>query len=340
MSKSLKEVLAPVADKFEDWQVYAYSRRGADLWKRDINPGISKADADFNIRTLETPAFKKALDDIQVWQGQALDYLVDAGGLTKEARTAIEVMNPVYVPLQRVFSGVERVAGTGKRLGNISSPIKRIKGSGRPIEPILESMIRQTAAIISTADRVRVGRAIVDLSKNKEGLGRWIEKIDTPKQVVKTTIEGIKKQLEDAGVDLTDTDLSQVLDIYTNAKRITGKDNVVSFVNADGKAEFFELHPNLYKSIQNTDAPQMNIILRALSYPARLKRLAVTGLNPEFAGGVNPFRDAFTFAVQSEYLSQFVTRLPKETSQEDFVASSGAMSTANYTGRPGPICQL
>jgi hypothetical protein len=249
-------------------------------------------------------------------------------------RAAIETMNPVYVPLKRVMDGLESIAGPGKRTGNLSSGVKRIKGSGRPIENIVESMIRQTATMIGTADRIRLGRTIVEFSEKHQGLGRWIEKVDAPKQTTTTSLERIQGALKEAGVDLSDADLTQVINVYTNAQKATGRDNVVSFVR-NGKQEFYELHPNLYKSLMATDQPVQHIALRILAMPTRLKRLMITGLNPEFALGVNPFRDAFTFGLQSEYAKglphEIVRGLYKDFGRGEmrrlFRASGADMST-------------
>jgi hypothetical protein len=332
--KSLKEALSPVADKMDDWMAYAYSRRALDLWKRDINPGIDLADAKHVVKTLETPELRAVTEDIHQWQGKVLDYMVDAGGLTPEVRAAIETMNPVYVPLKRVMDGLESISGPGKRVAGLSSGVKRIKGSGRPVENIVESMIRQTATMIGTADRIRLGRTIAEFAEKREGLGRWIEKVEAPKQATTTSLERIQGALKEAGVDLSDADLSQVINVYQNAQKITGRDNVVSFVR-NGKQEFYQLHPNLYKSLMATDQPVQHIALRILAIPTRLKRMAVTGLNPEFALGVNPFRDAFTFGLQSEYAKGLPHEIVRGLAQEFgkgemrrlFRASGADMST-------------
>ena len=297
--RSLKEIIGPVSKDIKNWLVYAYGRRAVDLWKRDINPGISLADAEYQVSKLESPAFRKAVDEVTEWNDKVLDYLVDAGRINKDAKEAMRDLNPVYIPLKRSFEE-QAATGTGKALANVPSPIKRIKGSGRPIIDPLESMIAQTTQIISTANRTRIFRALDDLAQNTPGLGSWIREVPVPKQAMKTTVDALKKQLEDAGLDVSDASLDQILTVYGNAPLGGAKDNVVvGWRNGEQFAR--ELDPQLYKAVMQLDYVPQNLFLKFFGAPARFKRLFITGLNPAFSLVTNPIRDAMTFSIQSRY---------------------------------------
>lgn len=323
---SLKDVLSPVSKNIDNWLVYAYGRRALDLHKRNINPGISLVDAQYQVSKLESPEFRKALEGVTEFEDRVLDYLVDAGGMSPETKEAIRVLNPIHIPLKRAF--VDQKLGTGSTLANVSSPIKRIKGSGRPIVDPLESIVQQTTNIISTADRIRVMRSIVDLAEQTKGMGKWVEKIPPPQNATQFSLDKIKDQLSAAGINIsrgvtdvdkqiwgddigqvlkgqsgiTPDDLDQILTVFTNNTnpQINGKENIVS-VWRNGKREYFELDPQLYKSVMQMDYVPQNLFLKWFGAPARSVRLGATGLNPGFSLVTNFIRDMLTFTAQSEF---------------------------------------
>jgi len=297
---SLREALAPISKDIENWLTYAYAKRAVDLYKRDINPGIELGDAKFVVSKLETPVFKKALKDVTDFQDRTLEYLKEAGGLSDDAVKIIHQMNPIYIPLKRVFEADKGAFLQGKKLADVSIPIKRIKGSGRQVKNPLHSIIENTAQIIQTADKIRVGKSLVELAEKREGAGKWVEKVPTPKQFHKTTLKTIEKQLRESGVDLTEADLGQVITFFSNAPKYLGKDNIVSFWRK-GKREFYEIDPALYRSLSAMDAIQLKGYMKILGIQARGVRLGATGLRPGFSLITNPIRDAFGFAMQTEF---------------------------------------
>lgn len=297
---SLKEVLRPVARQIDNFWDYAISRYTLDLRKRGINSGVDPLDARYMVDKLESPEFRKALDDITEWQGQVLRYLVDAGGLSETAYQAIRDLNPIHVPLKRIIDLRKGVPGTGQKMGDIGSPVKTLKGSGRIIRDPLEAIIEQTAQIISTANRIRVGRALAELAEKSYGSGKWMERLPMPKRVTTFALEEISRELQKAGMDITDADLGQIASIYRNTRQGVPAENIIT-IWRDGDIQTWQLDKNLYSSLMNLDGVSQTMFLRFMSAPAKLKRMLITGLNPEFALTTNPIRDAFTFAAQTKY---------------------------------------
>lgn len=303
---SLTEALKPVSGSkkmYRDFLTYGYARRAIELYKRNINPGITFEDASFALNKLENKTFKKVFEDVGKFQDNVLEYGVSAGVLTKKAAETIRALNSEYIPLKRVFD--EQVSGArtgGKNLSDLSSPLKRIKGSGRRIQDPLRSIIENTTSMIAIADKTRVGRALVELSET-QGAGRFIEKVPAPVKAQSATLESMKKQLEDAGVDIAEADMSQVLTMYSNAGIPQGRTNVVSFVR-EGKREFFEVDKRLYGTLKALDDLNLPPVVDFfLGRPARAIRLGATGLNAGFGLITNPIRDAFTFGLQTEFTS-------------------------------------
>jgi hypothetical protein len=251
---------------------------------------------------LEGPSFKAAFDGWQQFNQRVMDYLVDSGGLSRQAADAILELNQSYIPLKRVLDQVTFTSTGGRRLANLSSPVKRIKGSGRSIQDPIRATIENVAAMISFADKTRVGKALVDLS-NRQGAGKWIERLPAPIEAKRFSLTDMEKALTDAGVDLSKADMNQVLTVYSNAGLYRGRDNIVSFYR-NGKREFYEVDPVLYRTLKAMDdvtlPPMVDFFL---GRPARTIRLGATGLNARFGLITNPIRDAFTFALQSEYAS-------------------------------------
>jgi hypothetical protein len=310
VSKSLKEVVAPVSKEIKEALAYAYAKRAVELHNRDINPGVTRADADY-VLSQGKPEYETFAKEFTEWSGYLLDYLVDAGVLLKDAKAAIRESNLAYIPLKRVFVDMVGAGGPkGRGFTDLPTPVKRIKGSGREIVDPLEAMIAQTEQIIGVADKARVARALVNMAERYEGTGKWVEKVDAPAVIDKIGLEEIKKQLEGIGADLTNTDMDAVLTVFSQGQRYFGKDNVVSIVR-DGKREFFELHPDLFRAMKGLDKVTLPWFVNyTFGSAARGVRLGATGLRAGFTLITNPIRDMQTFFLQSEYVGKFPIKTP------------------------------
>lgn len=313
--KGLQEVLRPVSEsdaKIQEFFLYMFSKHAIDSHeggpKREReprDPGMEYADAINNVRLLENPVYKKAAKEVVAWEDRVMAYLVEAGGISQEVVDVFRELSPHYLPLQRVFDPGEWAGaggGAGRGFANVSSPIHKRTGSGRRVKNILESMIRQTAEIISTADRLRVGKAIVELGEKQGGHAKWFREVPMPKKPVKFSLEQIKKQLENAGVDVEDPSImfDQMMTIFTNAPVKGGKGNLSSFW-VNGKQRVFELNPDLYSAVASIQTPNIGPLLKFFSAPARAVRLGATGLQPGFGLITNMLRDTFTFGLQTEF---------------------------------------
>ncbi|MDF1545758.1 MAG: hypothetical protein P1R58_11720 [bacterium] len=298
---SLREIVAPVSKNIQEALTYAYARRALEVHKKGINPGITKEDASYVVGKLKSPEFENFADGITQFENSIVDYLVESGGMSREVADVMMNLNQSHIPLKRAVEG-SFVSGR-RKMADLNSPIKRLKGSGLPIKNPLESVIENTAAIINFADKARVGRALINLAESKEGAGKWVEKIPAPQQAAKFSLEQMKKQLEDAGVDLSTADMEQVLTVYSNAGVFKGRDNIVSFFE-DGEREFYQIHPLIYRSFKALDQLNLNVAVEWLAAkPARAVRLGATGLNAGFGLITNPLRDAVVFGLQTEFSS-------------------------------------
>lgn len=298
--KSLKEIVTPIAHDVNNALAYAYARRAVNLHDRGINPGISKEDAQFVIDNHYKPEYEQFAKDLTEWSEKIVDYLVDAGGLSKEGADRMRELNPVYIMLKRSFSDAKG-GSAGKGFVDLPTPIKGIKGSGRNIANPLKSMISQTEQIIGVANKARVARALADIVETNQGLGKWMEKLPPPMQRSVVELENIKKQIEDIGGDLSQADMDAMITIFSQGKSYYGKDNIVA-IYREGKREYYQLDPMLYDALKGMDNITLPWFLNyTFGTASRLIRLGATGIRAGFSLISNPARDVATAGLQSEH---------------------------------------
>ena len=311
--KGLKEIIKPVAREIKAFTRWIVAAQARIYHKKGLNPGISSGDANYVYEKYDNPQWQETLKEITEWNHRLLDYLVEAGGMEKKTRAIIEAANPIYIPFMREFlEGELNVGkGIGKGVAKTAKAVKKRKGSGRAVIDPFESMIQQAAKIIGVAHKTQVAVALAKLS-DKKGTGGMIWKVPAPTQATQFEAEQLKKEIariayERMGLDPDEISSAmlehwdEILTVYTNASQYYGKDNIVSFV-IDGKRQFYEVEPNLYRAIQGLDLyilPKFwNFIL---GKPTRALRLGATGLNAAFGLIRNFVRDAMTFTVLSKH---------------------------------------
>lgn len=307
-SKSLKDILAPVKDDLDTFRAYIVSKRALELAGRDIETGILKEDAEAVVKQYDGK-YKKVFEDLKQFQDHSLNYLRQSGLIDGAAYAAMKAANADYVPFYRVM---EDSKGYGVGTGLQSrQPVKAIKGSWRDIVDPLESVIKNTFTYINLAEKNAVGRALVDLAKSKEGLGKYVEKIPTPMkavQIKESEVPQIKAlnqmyaemQTMAEQLGLGTKALQAVDDVFTvfRPSSFIPKENVIS-VWKDGKRELYQVHPDIARTFQALDAEQTNLVLKLLSKPAQWLRAGAT-LTPEFIAR-NPLRDQWSAFIFSKY---------------------------------------
>ena len=299
--KSLKAILDPVSENFDDLRVYMVSRRALEKGGQGIETGIDSAEATAAIAQVETPAIKKAAEGLYEFQDQTLRYLVERGFMGEDQYAHIKALNQDFVPFYRNMEGGEnKQGGSGKTMADLWNPVKRMKGSTRDIMDPLESVLKNTYTFINLAERNRVGQVLADQAEASEGSAPWVEKVPPKMQPTAVPLESIKKTLKEAGVDIEAMDpkaFDTVATIFTPVLKGSPQENIIS-VFRDGKRELYQVDKTLYRAMQSLDAESANMVVNILSKPARILRAGATSLSPDFLSR-NPFRDAFTAFMQS-----------------------------------------
>lgn len=322
MGTSLEDALKPVAGRINDFRDWIVAKRAQELHsqgresgflKRDIDEVAAKFDGDAN--------FQQAFQDIRAWQDKLLDYATDAGLISKASAEKMRDMNASYVPFHRVFevgagespSSTPMGIGMGLNVGKPGS-LKTLKGSLRQVVDPLETMVKNAYVLVTAAEKAAINKSVAALA-NKPGMGKWVEKVATPKQEVKVELDRIRKELEAAGADLSKVPDDLLLTFYRSSNKTPYGENIIRVIK-NGEPEFYRLNKELHDTFQALDLEDSSAIIRILSSPAQLLRAGVT-LEPSFSLA-NAWRDAFSSAILSKHGA-----LPFENAIRGFAAMIG-----------------
>jgi hypothetical protein len=341
----LQDALKPVSGRIDEFRRWIVAKRAQELAANGKETGLNPNDVDFVAQKYDTdPAFQEAFTKVKTWNDALLKYAGDSGLIAPESLKAMRDMNQDYVPFHRVFEvgageSAAQSGGAGRGL-NVGKPgsLKRLSGSQRDIVDPLETMVKNAYTLITAAEKNAINTAVADLAP-KTDMGRWVEKVAAPKEMVKVELERIKKQLEDAGADLTGVPDDLVMGFFKPSGRAPFGENIIK-VNRAGKQEFYRLDKDLFDTFHALDMESSSRLLKLLSAPAQLLRAGVT-LTPDFALS-NAMRDTVSAAVVSKYGTYpFVNTVkgmaallnnPKLVSE--WAASGGKQSVeANYFDR-------
>jgi hypothetical protein len=304
--KGLVDVLKPVSKnkkELADFMAYAYARRA--LSRPDIDAGIELTDAQFVFDKFDSQKFRKGSDELSAFADRVLEYYVDSGGLSPEARNSIKELNPIYMPLYRFFSDEPRFRSKGSKVSG-GKPIKGLKGSGRQILNPIESMIKYVENIYASADKVRVAIAFRDLSEQNILPGGLIEKVPPPIQSMTFKTNELDKKLNKTGFGIfkifedESAALPDIMTMFMASKNYSGKDNIIPIYEGN-EVSFYELDPRLYSMIKELDHFQIGRIGDFLfGKPTRMLKLGAVGLNATFSYIKNPIRDLVTYSIFSK----------------------------------------
>jgi hypothetical protein len=311
--KSLSEILKPIATAKaeDDFRVFLTSKRVVeDLAPRDIQTGIATEDAEKAIEEVKARHpnidFEAIGKEIITYQDALLKYASspNKGLLGPEGLKKIKALNKYHIPFYRVMEELRAAGymGNKKFAGNMGNPIKRIKGSEREIIDPLESLIKDTYAIINSSERNSIGVAMANLARQDFELGRLFEKVVSPMKPTTVTGEEIVKGLaEKIGMGGMEDASKEALDelALTIFRPVQDRGQNMLNVNMGDKKLVFQVEPELFKSIQGLNNEDMNLLIRILSIQAKMLRAGAT-LSPDFSVR-NPIRDTFSATIFSNY---------------------------------------
>lgn len=177
---AFKDILKDIGEKeHKDFSAYLVALHDLDLHKNKQKATFEYTeDAAVLGRHAGNERFQKAAKEIYKYQDYLLKMLVKEGMLTVKAYHTMRKMYPHYIPFFRDMSdvGMQSFLSGGKGFIDVSSPVKRLKGSTRDIIDPLESIIKNTFQFYNAVERNHVGRTFAKLA-DKKGVGQIVERV-------------------------------------------------------------------------------------------------------------------------------------------------------------------
>lgn len=182
--KSLKDILKGIGEKeHKEFSAYLVALHDLDLHKNKQKATFDYTeDAAVLGKHAGNERFQKAAAAIYKYQDYMLQMLVKEGMLTAKAYHTMRKMYPHYIPFFRDMSdaGMQSFLSGGKGFVDVSSPVKRFKGSTRDIIDPLESIVKNTFQFYNAVERNHVGRTFAKLA-DKKGVGQIVERVNGDK---------------------------------------------------------------------------------------------------------------------------------------------------------------
>lgn len=223
---------------------YMMAKRGLELDSRGIESLFdSKSTADAAKRVVAEGADKyeahaKRIND---FENRILDYWAASGMMTPEMVAKVKELNQAHLPLQTIQ---EIDTLTGQRAGRTSGKIHKVLGSLALKQDPIESLFRNTEALIKRAEVNRVRQSFVtEMGPELENFLRPVEP-----EMTNTRVE--TKELGSAlGID-PDL-LERGLDVWRREQPQNGEGRIE--VYEDGERKIYEGRPDIIDTLSRLD---------------------------------------------------------------------------------------
>lgn len=297
VGKGLHEILSPIntPDELMEFRGYIFSRRTLELSQREIETGLLPSEAREVVKQLE-PKYGSIFKDYIDFNDHVIQYVVDSGRMSQKDQAFMKMLNMEWVPLNVVADEYQKTYMGGKGYESPEAIIHRIRGSWRDKIDPLESTIKNVYFMINAAERNAVGQALVNLAKQKEGYGKYIEEV--PIEMAKVATVSGEEIAKAAGLTPEEGTEFDALDIFRPSPFSPGQDHIT--VWDQGIKHIYKVHPEIARVFHGSDQASVNMLVELLKYPAILLRQG-TVLSPTFSIGANLPRDQLTAFLGSRY---------------------------------------
>ena len=252
---------------------YLIAKQAARVSQRGIVTGRDLARDRQLIKDL-APAYEEYAQQVNQYSRKLLDYSVNTGLIDKKLANQLVNTYPDYVPLNRVFSELEKTSGIGRNKAVASigkqSIVQRLKGSEREITSPTESLLLKTQDAFSQGERNVAAKQLAGY-RNLPGFEGLIKELPEGQRAAHTFSyldNGVKKtfettrEMEAAAKALTVEQMGILAKIISTPTRIlqlgaTGlnipfvvtnivKDDITAFINSNRAASISILNPRNY----------------------------------------------------------------------------------------------
>ena len=374
INKSVKELFSDLPKgKEDDFFEYMLQKHNIDRAREGKNISFdfdsnqsAKAVAQFEKLN---PEFKRKSEEITKWIDDFMqEWAVKTGLIDGKSYAELRKMYPNYIPTNRIFADDEianSFSNVTRKYVDLSSPIKKAKGSNRDIVNPIESIINMVDNTVKTAKYNEVGLSFLnDIETGKVGdIARVVDgDVPTGKNNIVTVIkngkkvnieiddEELLKSLENLNKN-TDGDIAKTLRKGTNKFKslITNYNPLFSFFNGfrdmqnyfinsvednplkalarlvDSYAETFNLKKMV--GVENTDLDQFKRLGGGDSN--FVSRDKVPGMAKEIASGKNKKIRPLGWI---EDFNNAVETAPRLAEFKNTIAKGGSLDEAMYNG--------
>jgi hypothetical protein len=254
----LEQVIKKV-DNLDNLDQYLIAKQAIKVGENGITTGRDLA-KDKALVEAFAPKYEEMAKTVNQYSQKLLDESVNSGLISKDLATALKAKYPDYVPLQRVFSELEKSPqyNGGKAIASLSKQtiVQRLVGSERDIQSPIQSLLEKTTDVFKQGEKNKAAQILTsykDLPGNPFSL----------------------RELKD-GESATHT--VSVLD--------------------NGVKRTFETTPDIANAAKALNVQQMNILGKIFALPTRIAKVGITGINLPFVGA-NIVKDQVTAFINS-----------------------------------------
>jgi hypothetical protein len=335
----LEKILEPVADRLNDWLMYAVGRSAHELMTQGRENLFTKAEIKAML-DLKQDGFERQFMLYQAWNNGILDFAEAQGVINPEMRQLWK--RNAYLPFHRVGqAGEARSAKPGEWSG-----VKALTGGTDNIRDVLGNILGNASTLMEKAIQNEARVKVADLADKTRGGGRFMTKIPTDSRPVKIDAQQVANEvLRKLGADphgpMTPVMAALEREIlkapgffeFMIGNQSPAGGNVVAVMRG-GRKEFYEVgDPILYRALSAFDRPDPSWIVRWLGVPKRIGQMTVT-LTPDFAVA-NIARDTLMGAVMSragfrpvmDSIKGMTARLTNDPIYTEFIANGGGLSS-------------
>jgi hypothetical protein len=311
LSGSFADAITPVKDHLEDFASYLVAKRVLEVHAlKGKETGMSPEEASRDHSRGRAWAAReadmaRARDNVYAYQRSLLQYAREYHALSPTSSTrAVEGSGTTSRCSASATPSAAPSSDTARKIANRSTPVKRMKGSGRDIINPLESIIRNTFTIVDMVEKNRAMQALVRQADKSAGSAKWMERVPTPQVATKFNLSQIEKDVRARARGYGHRPARQLRPrrlregVHAGELRDAGAEPRDRHRN--GKREFWEVHDQaLYDAILAIGGQATSKLIEWASKPAALLRAGAT-LTPGFIAR-NPTRDTLVAFMQSRY---------------------------------------
>lgn len=339
--KGLEQILEPVADRLDDFLLYAVGQSAKELKTQGREHLFTDAEIEA-MRNLKQPGFEKAFGEYQQWNRGIVDFAQSRGVINPASRAMWQRQS--YMPFHRIGQpGEARSMKPGEWSG-----IKALTGGTDNLKSILGNMISNSVMLIDKAVKNEALLKVADMADTHRGGGRFMVKIPTesrpvriePSQVLKEVLKslGIEGNMSPESAAIAAHLKQQIentpgfYEFLINNQSPAGS-NVIS-VMRQGKHDYYEVaDPLVLRSVQALDRKHQSVWVKWLGMPKRIGQMTVT-MTPDFMVA-NIARDTLMGSIMSRHgfmpvidsIKGMKMRMEKDQNYKDYIANGGGLSS-------------